>query len=216
MIAHPNHGLRFPKPPNRKRALRTQPNAAIRAIFSRRSVGKLIVPGPSEGELITILRAGAAAPDHKLTRPFWFVVFEGKSREEFGIVLAEALASRLAEKGIEPTNGQVGKEQAKLMRAPLVIAVAAVRSEEISLPDQEIISAAAAAAQNMLLAATSLGYGSIWRTGEAAYDPKVKAALGIKETDFIIGFLYFGSITEGLAPEPHDPDIRAIASSWEG
>ena len=195
--------------------MRTQPNAAIRAIFSRRSVGKLVLPGPGEGELITILRAGAAAPDHKLTRPFWFVVFEGRAREEFGTVLAEALAARLAEKGLDPTPGQLDKERSKLMRAPLVIAVAAVRSNDTPLPDQEIISAAAAAAQNMLLAATSLGYGSIWRTGEPAYDPRVKAALGIKESDFIVGFLYFGSITEGMTPEPHNPDISAIASSWE-
>ncbi len=195
--------------------MRTQPNAAIRAIFSRRSVGRLSVPGPSEGELITILRAGAAAPDHKLTRPFWFVVFEGKAREEFGALLTEALIDRLAAKGLQPTPGQLDKERNRFTRAPLVIAVAAVRNEEISLPEQEIISAAAAAAQNMLLAATSLGYGSIWRTGEPAYDPRVKAALGIKETDFIVGFLYFGTIAEGITPEPHDPDISSITSAWE-
>ena len=195
--------------------MRTQPNAAIRAIFSRRSVGRLNPPGPSEGELITILRAGAAAPDHKLTRPFWFVVFEGKAREEFGGLLVEALVERLAAKGIEPTPGQLAKERNRFMRAPLVIAVAAIRSEDISLPEQEIISAASAAAQNMLLAATSLGYGSIWRTGEPAYDPMVKAALGIKESDYIVGFLYFGTIAEGMAPEPHDPDISSITSAWE-
>ncbi len=195
--------------------MRTQPNAAIRAIFSRRSVGKLNLPGPSEGELITILRAGAAAPDHKLTRPFWFVVFEGKAREEFGALLAEALLERMAVSGLEPTPGQLEKERNRFMRAPLVIAVAAVRNGEISLPTQEIISAAAAAAQNMLLAATSLGYGSIWRTGDPAYDPKVKAALGIKESDFVVGFLYFGTSAEAMTPEPHDPDISSITSSWE-
>ncbi len=195
--------------------MRTQPNAAIRAIFSRRSVGKLNPPGPSEGELITILRAGAAAPDHKLTRPFWFVVFEGRAREEFGALLAEALLERMAARGLEPTPGQLDKERNRFMRAPLVIAVAAVRNSEISLPDQEIISAAAAAAQNMLLAATSLGYGSIWRTGDPAYDPKVKAALGIKESDFVVGFLYFGTPAQGTTPEPHDPDISSITSSWE-
>ena len=188
----------------------------IQAIFKRRSIGRLRTPGPSEAELITILRSGAAAPDHKVTRPFWFVVFEGKARGEFGEVLVQSLLNRAAKENFQPTSGQIEKERTKLLRAPLVIAVMALCHSEIELPAQEIISAGAAAAQNMLIAATSLGYGSIWRTGSPAYDRDVKTALGVGEDDFIIGFLYFGSLDEGVEPEPNRPELSSIVSVWEG
>ena len=197
--------------------MRIQANPTIQNIFNRRSIGRLQRPGPTEAELITILQAGAAAPDHKVTRPFWFVVFEGKAREEFGQVLVESLLERNQKAGLElPTDGQIQKEESKLLRAPLVIAVGALHNADIVLPDQEIISAGAAAAQNMLITATSLGYGSMWRTGDVAYDPKVKRALGIEPQDFVIGFLYFGTVKDGLEPEPNEPEITSIVSVWEG
>ncbi len=37
-----------------------------------------------------------------------------------------------------------------------------------------------AAAQNILVAAHALGFGGFWRTGNAAYDNEVKAALGLQ------------------------------------
>ncbi len=117
-------------------------------------------------------------------------------------------------KGVEPTPAQLSAEKQKLTRAPLVIAVAAKKSPDFNLPDQEIISAGAAAAQNMLLAATSYGYGSIWRTGEMAYDPSVKAALGLTEADYLIGFIYIGSYRDGVAPDPNDPSIDELVRSW--
>ncbi len=196
------------------RTMKKSSNTAINTIFQRRSVGRLSIPGPSEAELITILRAGASAPDHKVTRPFWFTVFEGEAREEFGDVLVNALIDRMKAKGVEPTPAQLSAEKQKLTRAPLVIAVAAKKSPDFNLPDQEIISAGAAAAQNMLLAATSYGYGSIWRTGEMAYDPSVKAALGLTEADYLIGFIYIGSYRDGVAPDPNDPSIDELVRSW--
>ncbi|CAG4925138.1 nitroreductase [Acidithrix sp. C25] len=195
--------------------MKTGNNATIATIFNRRSSGKLNPPGPSEAELITILRAGAAAPDHKLTRPFWFIVFEGDARLEFGEVLAESMTRRSLALGIEPTQGQITKEKTKFLRAPLVIAVAAKKHPEIVLPDEELICAGAAAAQNMLLAATSFGYGSMWRSGDVLFDPFIKEALGLAKTDYLIGFLYFGSYKDGITPEPNDPELSDIVSKWE-
>jgi len=43
----------------------------------------------------------------------------------------------------------------------------------------EDIEAASAAVQNMLLAAEELGLGTVWRTGDTAYDPQVKRWLGL-------------------------------------
>ena len=196
--------------------MKAQSNTVIQAIFKRRSIGRLAYPAPSETDLITILRAGAAAPDHKRTHPFWFVILEGKSREEFGEVMASSLAERVRQAGKEASLAELDKERKKLTRAPLVIVVAARRHPGVTLPGEELVASAAAAAQNMLIASTSLGYGSMWRTGDAAYDPAVKKALGLGDEDYIVGFLYFGTISDGSERGPNEPRLESLVSVWEG
>ena len=56
----------------------------------------------------------------------------------------------------------------------------------------EKMLAAAAATQNLLLAATGLGLAAMWRTGPAALDPDVKAFLGLAPDQRLIGFIYVG------------------------
>ena len=56
------------------------------------------------------------------------------------------------------------------------------------------VYAAAAAAQNILLACFELGFGAMWLTGSNAHDANVKSALGLLASDEIVGFLYVGSI----------------------
>ena len=61
------------------------------------------------------------------------------------------------------------------------------------IPEIEQVLAAGAATQNMFLAANALGFGAMWKTGEAAYDDDVKAALGLEASDRIVAFLYLGT-----------------------
>jgi nitroreductase len=56
----------------------------------------------------------------------------------------------------------------------------------------ENIEATAAAVQNMLLAAEELGLACMWRTGDAAYDPRVKQWLGLAPAEHIVSMLYVG------------------------
>ena len=56
------------------------------------------------------------------------------------------------------------------------------------------------AAQNLLLAAHGLGLGAMWRTGDAAFDPGVKAALGLAPDQHLIGFIYVGYPVANLPP----------------
>ena len=52
--------------------------------------------------------------------------------------------------------------------------------------------AAAAAVQNMLLAAHALGLAAIWRTGPSATDPAIKHFFGWEADQHLIGFVYIG------------------------
>jgi nitroreductase len=187
---------------------------ALDAIFARRSIGRLTVPAPTADELETILRAGAAAPDHQSLRPWKFVVLDGKAKDAFGEVLGEAYKQRCADCDKDEVPAKLEKERTKLGRAPLVIVVGAVHRDEPKVPFIEQFAAAAAAAQNMLLAATALGYGSMWRTGDPAYDEHVKAALGLHEADAIVGFLYIGTPNPDGTKESNDPEFDDLVVRW--
>lgn len=185
------------------------------AIFGRRSTGRLTEPAPAGADLSRIIEAAAAAPDHGELRPFRFVILAGDAKDAFGQVLADAYLHRCHAVGAEPTDGQLTKERTKLGRAPLVLVVCAVHRHSETIPWVEQLAAASAAAQNALLAATSLGYGSMWRTGDIAYDPRVKTALGLGEHDAVVGFLYLGTRHEGDSKPARRPDPAGLVERWE-
>ncbi|HLI37282.1 MAG TPA: nitroreductase family protein, partial [Streptosporangiaceae bacterium] len=105
-------------------------------------------------------------------------------------------------------------ERAKPMRAPVIIAVVCLAGADEKVPRHERLASAAAATQNMLLAATALGYGAMWRTGWPAGDPHVKTALGLAGGDDIVGFVYLGTAPPGRQPPPGRRDPDGLARTW--
>ena len=183
---------------------------ALTALTTRVSPAVLDAPGPSGDALQKILEAAVAAPDHGRMRPWRFILIEGMVREKFGTMLAEALTRR------EPTApaGKLEAERKKALRAPLIVVAAASVQSNAKVPEVEQLVAVGAAAQNMLVAAYALGFGGFWRTGAIAYDPAMKRALGLAETDAIIGFLYLGTIkTPG---QPRQNDTASVTRRWRG
>jgi nitroreductase len=180
---------------------------ALDAIRNRRSIGRLKEPAPTGDDLTAILQAAASAPDHGELRPFRFTPLDGPAQDAFGEVLEQAYLARCAESGREPDEKKQAKERTKLGRAPLVVIVSAVDQEDEKIPFVEQRDAAVAASQNALIAATALGYGSMWRTGAPVDDPRVKAALGLRDKDAIVGFLYLGTAPEGITLTSHDPAL---------
>lgn len=183
-------------------------------LFRRRSIGRLTEPAPRDDELQTILRAAAAAPDHGELRPWRFVVLRGENKEAFGTVLAEAYLRRVDAAGGAPAPAKLAKEQTKLNRAPLVIIICAMHRHDPKIPWEDQVGAANAAAQNVCLAATALGYGSMWRTGDPVFDDYVKAAVGLSEHDAIVGFVYIGTPHDGGEKPPNDPSLDDLVVEW--
>jgi nitroreductase len=67
----------------------------------------------------------------------------------------------------------------------------------------------------MLLALQAQGFSSIWRTGDPAYDPEVKRAFGLRESDAIVGFLYVGTPKQP-PPAIVRPEPSSFVSEWLG
>ncbi len=182
---------------------------AIEALTARVSGTILVEPGPDERALQCILRAAVRAPDHGKLRPWRFSVIRGAARERLGALMAEALIRRHP----DATPAQIQKEKSKPLRAPLILVVGARIDLDSRIPAIEQILSAGAAAQNVMVAAFSLGIGCAWKTGEAAYDAWVKAAFDLQPTDAIVGFLYLGSnVTPPLPPPPLG--LAAYVQEW--
>ena len=169
------------------------------AIHDRRSAGPMRTD-PVARELIEqLLDAAVQAPNHHKVRPWRFVVLSGDGRKRLGNLMAELLHQKFPQ--IKPDA--LDKERAKPLRSPLIIAVGVDKPTEAKVDEIENICAAAAASQNILLAAHALGLAAHWRTGDAARDPQVKKFLGLSEDQFLIAFLYIG-----YTDTPSEPNRR--------
>ena len=183
---------------------------ALAALTTRVSPLRLEQKDVDEGALKQILDAGLRAADHGRLRPWKFLVIRGEARQRLGEVMAQALMKRSP----ATAEGQLKAERDKPLRAPLIIVVAAAVRKDTKIPDIEQVESAAAAAQNMLVAAHGLGLGGFWRTGAPAYDGHVKASLGLKPEATIVGLLYFGAVgAPGLAKAP---DHAGVVEEWRG
>ena len=165
-------------------------------------------PGPSSIQIEQILGAATRVPDHNKLAPWWFVVFEGEARREFGEVLRRAYL--LEDKEAAPAK--LDLEAERFLRAPVVIAVIS-RIKEGKAPQWEQILSAGAASYNLCLAANAMGFGSNWLTEWTAFNPMVRDALGCDERDNIAGFVYIG--TQSEKPEDRErPALPDIVNRW--
>jgi len=169
---------------------------AIDALLSRHSARALTEPAPDAGALELIFASAVRAPDHGRLRPWRFVLVARGARERLG----ELLAAHLARTHEKPSAEALERERQKAYRAPLVVVVAAHVYPAVKIPGVEQLLSAGAAAHAMMLAAAALGYGAMWKTGGAAYDPQVRAGLGLEPEDAIVGFLYLGTEVQAAVP----------------
>ncbi|MFN3741661.1 MAG: nitroreductase [Anaerolineales bacterium] len=158
------------------------------AIHTRHSIGK-VKPDPIPRPVIEkLLLAAVQAPNHFKVRPWRFVVLSGEARQRLGDAMVESQHARQPDLPSEAYE----KTRSLPLRAPVVIAVGVDRPSEPKVLEIENVCAVAAAIQNLLLAAHAEGLGAIWRTGEWAYDPHIKAFLGFDPQQHLLGFIYVG------------------------
>jgi nitroreductase len=185
--------------------------AVLDLLLTRRSVSanSLGEPGPNPSELEQILTAAARVPDHKKLVPWRFVLFQGEARSEFGKVLSEICQKE--EK--DPGSFRLENEAKRFMRAPLVVAVISRVVDNKGAPEWEQVLSVGAACQNLIVAATTLGFGAQWITEWCAYSPGIRQAIGLAANERIAGFVYIGTAKE--KPEERErPELADIVRNW--
>jgi nitroreductase len=180
----------------------------LQAIHTRRSIGKLKTDPVPRALIEQLLDAAAQAPNHHKVQPWRFVVLTGNGLDRLGAVMAESFSL----KNPDVKEEAVEKTRQLPHRAPLIIAVGVDKPVEPKVLEIENICAAAAACENILLAAHALGLAVHWRTGAWAVDPAVKRFLGFREDQHIISFLYIGY--SDILPEPYERPGYEIHTTW--
>lgn len=169
-------------------------NDVLRLLANRRSVKAkdMIGPGPTKEELQVILQSAHRVPDHGKIGPWRFVIFEGDARRRFGDKL-----TKIYQQDNPDTGDKLLQFQAdSLMRAPLVIAVISTAGEHKKVPEWEQVLSVGASCQNILLAATTLGYGAQWLTEWYSYSAEVHKVLSMEPHHKVAGFIYIGTYDE--------------------
>jgi nitroreductase len=179
----------------------------IDLLLTRRSLlaAKLIEPGPTQGELETILRCGTRVPDHKGINPWRIQVADRATQDTFHARLPTLHSGDSA--SLEKTLSKEAKT------APLLLIVSSQATSNRAPRSEQLLSGAAVC-QNIIIAAAAFGYRSQWLTEWFAYNDEVKNLLGISTSEEIIGFLYIGSESE-IPKERPRPDLSKIVSKLE-
>lgn len=181
---------------------------ALDCLMTRRTATRLVEPGPTDEQLAVMLAAATTAPDHKTLRPWRFVVVRGEARE----VLANAITAAAEAVGglAEPV---IRKAAGKATRSPVLIAVIASRVPGARVPRAEQDASAAAAAQNLCLAAHAQGVASAWKSTPLPDSDQVRAVFGLTGGEELLGWVELGTLSDAIPLPPREPvALSAVAS----
>ena len=166
-------------------------------------------PAPDDAQLREIFKLAMHAPDHARLSPYRFITIRGDARQ----ALSEVFGSAVKRRDPDVSEAYLAKQKDKPLRSPLIVVVVASLSNNPKVPEIEQMLSAGAAAHGVMLASNAMGFGSIWLTGDNAYDRGVCEALGLASSEKIIGFIYLGT-EKRLLPSPAKPSVDEKISSW--
>jgi nitroreductase len=181
----------------------------LTTLLTRTSQGALIEPAPSVDALNIAFQAALRAPDHRMLRPWRYLVVQGEARGR--------LAECFLQAGLQDNSALTEVEQQRLLkmplRAPMIIVAITATKEDPKVPLVEQTLSTGAAIQNLLLALHAQGLGSMWRTGWVVEHELIKQALGVQPHESIAGFIYVGTPAMP-AKTPNLLNVNEFVTQW--
>jgi nitroreductase len=196
-------------------------NETLRSIRDRRSVRVFTDQAVREEDLHTILAAANQAPSAHNQQSWRFIILRDAKKH----ALAD-LVTRRATDFPRPSCILLRMASRSIISAPLVVAIANTgelirHGSELFQVDKQAardffrtmeIQSSAAAAENLLLAATSLGLGSVWLGILFLMKQEVLTFLGEPDGEFmaVVPLGYPGRTTEGPKKRPLETTVRYL------
>lgn len=146
----------------------------ISAIYDRRSIRKFLNKTVSREDITDIIQSGIKAPSSKNRQPWKYIVIQGNAKEEMLKVFREGIEREENAHAFLPHSRQhiaAAKYTVDVMaQAPVIVFVVNTLGKSILTqltPEERVseicnIQSVSASIQNMLLAATEKGIGSLW------------------------------------------------------
>ncbi|MBK8094354.1 MAG: nitroreductase [Verrucomicrobiaceae bacterium] len=146
--------------------------------------------------LLELLENATWAPNHGLTEPWHFHIFQEDARSELARVMQQTY------RDVTPTSefreDKLEKIGSNPLLAPVVIACEMQRNGGTKIPEIEEIEAMACALQNFMLSACAAGLGSYWSSPPLLDGDRFRGFLGLKGENRCVGLLYLGWPRAGL------------------
>lgn len=183
----------------------------LSTLLTRTSHGALTEPAPNKDVLKQAFQAALRAPDHRMLRPWRYLIIEGEARQRLGEYFLQA--------GLQDNPQLAEVEQQRLLkmplRAPMIIVAITCFKEDTKVPMVEQTLSTGAAVQNLLLALHAQGFASMWRTGWVTEHLMIKRALAVQAHEHIAGFIYVGTAATALK-NPTLLNVDDFVQTWQG
>lgn len=165
--------------------------SAMDFIYQRSSchVHEMQQPAPDMAKLKRIFQAVMSAPDHGNIKPWHMVVVDSEHVPNMCELMCDAWLENAAH--IEP--GRIRRLTNYLLDAPMVVLVSANIVEPHAVSRRDQVLAAAAACQNILLAAEQEDVAAIWYSTDAAELPQVHELFGLTAQQEPVAFIMLGT-----------------------
>lgn len=169
----------------------------------------LLAPGPTSQELDRMLAIAARVPDHGRLVPWRFIVIEGAAREAAGARLDALYGEQ--NPGLAPDKARMWRDY--LMRAPVTVVVVSRADPASKIPELNQILSAGAAAMNLVVAATAMGFSALWLLKWPGRDPAAAALLGVAEGEKVAGYIHIGRPAARVEDRPR-PALADVVTRW--
>lgn len=146
-------------------------------------------PAPDERTLAQILEAATTVPDHGGLRPWRFAVIRGEGRDRFAEALVAGLVQRQGEEVLE---GALAKMRGKAYAAPCAVMLIASPRLESNVPEWEQVASASCTGYAVVLGATALGLGAVWKSANVLDTGPVRALFGVAAHERLLGWVNVG------------------------
>jgi len=169
-------------------------------ITSRRSTKPAVLNGRKidDQQIQQLLTLATWAPTHANTEPWQFIVYSGDAVRQFCQHHAELYRQNTPPGKFNEAKYEKQKHNGD--NASHLIAVFMQRGNNPNITELEEICATAAAVQNILLGADTLGIAVLWSTGGVTLAPAMSSYLGLRDEDRMIGLLYMGYTDQPVKP----------------
>ena len=176
-----------------------QMKTASEFFSSRRSISvkNLKYPGPSEKQIMEILKNALRVPDHGKLEPWRIVLITEDNKKSF-ISMMEKRG-----KDVNIDSLKLEKSIVNLSKVPLIVTVICSPFKDTKIPEIEQILSCGALCFNILNNFLANGWGANWLTGWMANDKELgELAFNNSKNEFVAGYIYVGSFDEDNIERP--------------